>query len=101
VEELVYQLEQTRATIIIAYSSAIETAFAAARIVGLSPSRIIVLPDPSAISTPPNHSTTDELIAEGLANETAFIERKLKPGEAKTKVAFLSFSSGTTGKAKV
>ena len=31
----------------------------------------------------------------------SFEERKLEPGEAKTKLAFLNFSSGTTGKPKV
>jgi 4-coumarate--CoA ligase len=43
----------------------------------------------------------NELIAYGLAHKPNFVERRLDPGEAKTKVAFLSFSSGTTGKPKV
>jgi 4-coumarate--CoA ligase len=47
------------------------------------------------------HSTLDDLVAEGLNKEPHFVERRLQPREAKTKVAFLSFSSGTTGKPKV
>jgi acyl-coenzyme A synthetase/AMP-(fatty) acid ligase len=43
----------------------------------------------------------DDLIQNGLRSESNFVERKLQKGEAKTKVAFLSFSSGTTGKPKV
>ena len=43
----------------------------------------------------------NELIAFGLAHPPNFVERRLNPGEGKTKVAFLSFSSGTTGKPKV
>lgn len=55
---------------------------------------------------PPGSAVTvQHLIERGLgelnANGPAFIERRLAKGEAKTKVAFLSFSSGTTGKPKV
>lgn len=42
-----------------------------------------------------------DLVEEGLARPTSFVERTLAPGEAKTKLAFLSCSSGTTGKPKV
>lgn len=40
--------------------------------------------------------TIGSLIAFGM-NLPAFSQRILNPGEAKTKLAFLSFSSGTTG----
>lgn len=49
--------------------------------------------------------TVQHLIERGIgelnANGPAFVERRLAKGEAKTKVAFLSFSSGTTGRPKV
>ena len=42
-----------------------------------------------------------DLIALGRASKPNFVERKLAPGEGRTKLAFLSFSSGTTGRPKV
>ena len=42
-----------------------------------------------------------EFITYGLAHRPNFVERRLRPGEGRTKIAFLSFSSGTTGKPKV
>ena len=45
--------------------------------------------------------TVEDLIEEGLVQRQAFSERKLAPGEGKKKLAFLSFSSGTTGRPKV
>ena len=40
------------------------------------------------------------MVAEGLSKQPTFEERKLQPGEAKTKIALLNFSSGTTGRPK-
>ena len=45
--------------------------------------------------------SVDDLVKLGSESERVFEERKLLPGEAKTKLAFLNFSSGTTGKPKV
>jgi len=58
-----------------------------------------VLPSPTD-SASHAHLTLGDLVAEGLSSEPHFIERRFASGEAKTKVAFLSFSSGTTGKPK-
>ncbi|KIJ06739.1 hypothetical protein PAXINDRAFT_140455 [Paxillus involutus ATCC 200175] len=44
--------------------------------------------------------TVQALIDRGLASGDTFQERKLRSGEGKIKVAFLSFSSGTTGMPK-
>src|ERR1700683_3768261 len=52
-------------------------------------------------SSPSVQYTLEDLVAEGLNIEPHFVERRLAPREAKTKVAFLSFSSGTTGRPKV
>ncbi|KAH9081561.1 phenylacetyl-CoA ligase [Lactarius deliciosus] len=43
----------------------------------------------------------EQLIQDGLSHNTNFVERKLGEGEAKTKIAFLCLSSGTTGPPKV
>ncbi|KAI6030702.1 hypothetical protein F5J12DRAFT_954393 [Pisolithus orientalis] len=44
--------------------------------------------------------TVRGLIDQGLSAFPSFRERRLSPGEGKTKVAFLNFSSGTTGMPK-
>lgn len=63
--------------------------------------RIVVFDTPSTGS---GYTTVSQLVDEGLRlskQGKRFEELKLKPGEAKTKLAFLSFSSGTTGRPKV
>ncbi|KAF8895161.1 hypothetical protein BD779DRAFT_1668498 [Infundibulicybe gibba] len=82
--ELLYQLSTTRASILIVHPSAIHTATSAATV----------------NDAPKGHRTINELVEMGLGRPATFTEKKLKPGEAKTKLAFLSFSSGTTGKPK-
>ena len=74
-------------------SVAAEDAYA----VGLPYDRIVLLDsDPLA-----PHSNLPELIKFGLGAKQEYTERRLKPGEARTKLALLLFSSGTTGKPKV
>lgn len=70
-------------------------ALAAARAVGLTPDRVVLLAPETS-----HHCTVDMLVRGGLAQKQQFRERTFKPGEAKTKLALLSFSSGTTGKPK-
>jgi len=72
----------------------------AARAAGLPSDRIIVLDAQADASSTSLYPTISSLVDEGLAQQTTFVERRLKPGEGKTKLAFLSFSSGTTGKPK-
>jgi len=91
----------TKATVLFVHPDALEGALVAAQQVGIPFDRIIPLdtlrgPRSSAVA-PDMH----QLIAYGLAHPPSFVERRLRPGEGKTKVAFLSFSSGTTGKPKV
>jgi 4-coumarate--CoA ligase len=87
---------------IITHPVALETALAAAREAGIRSDRVILLnTNDAAGSQPGSVSTIDELVFRGLCREAHFVERTLNPGEAKTKLAFLSFSSGTTGKPKV
>ncbi|KAI0040813.1 amp dependent CoA ligase [Auriscalpium vulgare] len=99
-DELAYQLTTAKAVAIIAHPAFLSAALGAAKLVGIPPSRVIPL-DASAGPAPSNVApNVDELIKFGLANKANFQERRLNPGEAKTKLAFLSFSSGTTGKPK-
>ncbi|KAF5385033.1 hypothetical protein D9615_001355 [Tricholomella constricta] len=98
-DELVHQLRTTRAALLIIHSAFLDTAQAAAREVGLPADRIAFFqapPRPFASS----HSNLDELIKYGSSIPPIYTELRFKPGEAKTALAFLSFSSGTTGKPK-
>ncbi|EIW81329.1 amp dependent CoA ligase [Coniophora puteana RWD-64-598 SS2] len=95
-EELVYQIELTKATTIIAHSTSLEVAADAARQTGIPYERIVVIGD----SPLRQFANVDELVKEGLAARQHYVERKLRPGEGKTKLAFLNFSSGTTGRPK-
>ncbi|KAG1733050.1 uncharacterized protein EDB91DRAFT_1150224 [Suillus paluster] len=92
-EELLYQIQVVKATLIIAHPSSFHTALDAARAAGIPSDRVITFGE----STQP---TVESIIQLGLSNEPAFVERRLKKGEGKTKVAFLNFSSGTTGRPK-
>jgi 4-coumarate--CoA ligase len=94
VEELLYQIRVVKAAVIIAHSSSLHTALGAARVAGIPSDRVITFDESG-------QPTVDSIIQLGLRNKPAFVERRLKKGEAKTKVALLSFSSGTTGKPKV
>lgn len=83
----------------------IDIALAAARQCGLPADHIVVMDSKfsekveSAKAIP--YPSISDLVSEGLSTPSSFKERKLALGEAKTKLAFLSFSSGTTGKPKV
>jgi 4-coumarate--CoA ligase len=92
----------SRTSLIIAHSSTLETSLSAARIAGIPTDRIILLDRPHPH---PSHARgipcIRDLIQDSLAQEPLFLERTLDPGEGKTKVAILSWSSGTTGKPKV
>ncbi|EGO23638.1 hypothetical protein SERLADRAFT_416040 [Serpula lacrymans var. lacrymans S7.9] len=96
VEELLYQIETTKASIIITHPMSLDNALSAAKAAGVPQDRVLTFEDSPSKSL----ITVEQLILEGLAQEASFVERKLNPGEARTKVAFLNFSSGTTGKPK-
>ncbi|OCH94572.1 amp dependent CoA ligase [Obba rivulosa] len=98
-DELEYQLSITKSKAIIVHSEIYPVALAAARKVGISPERILFIDSkPKTTSSP--HFAIGDFIADGLARPPSFIERRLQPGEAKEKLAFLSLSSGTTGRPK-
>jgi hypothetical protein len=90
-----------KATVLVVHPDALEGALLAAQQVGIPFDRVIPLdtiPGPRSSTVAPD---LHQLIAYGLAHPPNFVERRLRPGEGRTKVAFLSFSSGTTGKPKV
>ena len=69
---------------------------AAARKAGIRDDRVVLFDAVAGDS----HLTVHDLVAEGLAQPRRWAEPRLKPGEAKTKLALLFFSSGTTGRPK-
>ncbi|KAF9515517.1 hypothetical protein BS47DRAFT_1293743 [Hydnum rufescens UP504] len=108
VSELGYQLMATKATLIIAHSACLSVAQETARKIQFPQDRIICLEPPNKLisekTSPRAVITVEHLIERGLSDLNIagpkFVERRLQPGEGKTKVAFLSLSSGTTGKPK-
>jgi 4-coumarate--CoA ligase len=63
----------------------LQTGLAAANAVGLSNDRVVLIEPASNTKQP--FVTLDEVIQEGLQQPGRFVERQLKPGEAKTKIA--------------
>jgi len=99
--ELQYQLEATKAKLLIVNNLSYSVAVTAAKAVALPLERIVLFDTlENSASTSYTHTTVHELVKEGLEKPQGYVERKLKRGEGKTKLAFLSFSSGTTGKPK-
>ena len=84
-EELQLQLETTKAKILFVHPSALQTGLAAAKAVGLSDDRVVLI-DPAPDGKQP-FATLDEVILEGMQQPNRFVDRKLRPGEAKTKIA--------------
>ena len=98
-DELGYQVQATKPAVVIAHPDALRVALAATRAITLPAERIVLFNvDGASYGT---HATVQDVIDEGLASITTFEERVLRPGEGKTKIAFLNFSSGTTGRPKV
>ncbi|KZS98387.1 phenylacetyl-CoA ligase [Sistotremastrum niveocremeum HHB9708] len=100
VDELVYQLQATGARVLFTHPDSLSGAKAAAEIVGLDPAAIILFEDISSQDIPHGHPVVAQLVKAGLEQPTHYLEAKLRPGEGRTKLALLCFSSGTTGKPK-
>ncbi|KAH9947836.1 amp dependent CoA ligase [Amylocystis lapponica] len=97
-DELEYQLSMTKAEAIVTSAESYPVALAVAQKAGIAPDHVVLL-DPLSDGSKPLLTVSD-LIAEGYNSRPNFVERRLKPGEGKTKLAFLCMSSGTTGKPK-
>ena len=98
-DELAYQIHATKASVVIAHPESLSVALSAARTTKLPAERIMLFNVDGASYGA--QTTVQNVIDEGLASTSTFQERALQPGEGKTKVAFLNFSSGTTGRPKV
>jgi 4-coumarate--CoA ligase len=95
----VYQIQATKASVVIAHPESLSVALSATRTTKLPAERIILFNVDGASYGA--QTTVQNVIDEGLASTSTFQERMLQPGEGKTKVAFFNFSSGTTGRPKV
>ncbi|KAL9550127.1 hypothetical protein MBANPS3_004867 [Mucor bainieri] len=92
VDELSYQLEMSRAKVIICHEENVKTALKAADRVGISSKNVFVFGDSSIHGTQPFQTA--------LLGSRRAVPEVLTYKEAKDKVAYLCFSSGTTGKSK-
>ncbi|KAI7855022.1 hypothetical protein BDC45DRAFT_507555 [Circinella umbellata] len=92
-EELAHQLEETKAKVLIAHVSNMDTAFAAAGSVGLSRSNIFVFGDNIVHGVQPYAKA---LLGDRYVELIDFES----PEQVRDTLAFLCFSSGTTGKSK-
>ncbi|KAI6014829.1 hypothetical protein BKA83DRAFT_98244 [Pisolithus microcarpus] len=97
-DELLYHVNMVKPTVLISHPDCLHTAHSAARAAGIDANRILVFDGPG--SHTPSVVTVQSLITLGLASPPSFTERRLNPGEGKTRVAFVGLSSGTTGKPK-
>ncbi|KAI0705344.1 amp dependent CoA ligase [Earliella scabrosa] len=95
-DELVYQIQTAKATVLFVHPDSLKVGLEAARTAGIRDDRIILFDKVPGDS----HITIHELVKEGLAQPKRWAEPRLKPGEGKTKLALLFFSSGTTGRPK-
>ncbi|KAI0708462.1 hypothetical protein C8Q76DRAFT_744468 [Earliella scabrosa] len=97
VEELVYQLEIARPVLLVTHPGVLGVAQSAASRLGIAQERLILLEGHLAptVSLPSISSLVEE-----HEKYPEYTEYRLRPGEAKTLVAFLYFSSGTTGNPK-
>lgn len=101
VEEFGHQIQLTKPTLIIASPELLDTVVKAGKTVGVTPQRIVSIDKASVLPPGVSRLSVVDLIAEGMKKDWVFVERRLAPGEAKTKTALYCFSSGTTGSPKV
>ncbi|KAI0270029.1 amp dependent CoA ligase [Gloeopeniophorella convolvens] len=99
-EELAYQIQTSKATTLITHIDGLQTALAAAKVSGIPEDRVILIGTPRGADSKLSERDVETLISYGLTHDANFVERRLEPGEAKTKLALLAFSSGTTGRPK-
>ncbi|KAH9889951.1 acetyl-CoA synthetase-like protein [Cubamyces lactineus] len=98
VDELVYQLQTAGASALFVHPDSLTVGLAAAHAAGIPDNRVVVFD--TACEDRDGFVTVDALVKEGLTQPKTWLEPRLKPGEGKTKLALLFFSSGTTGRAK-
>ncbi|KAI0741848.1 hypothetical protein C8Q80DRAFT_1274205 [Daedaleopsis nitida] len=97
-DKLVYQIKAAKATFLFVHPDVLPVGLEAARIAGLPDDRIVLFD----LIHSDSHLTVGDLVKAGLAQPKRHVEPRLRPGESKTKLAFLCIciSSGTTGRPK-
>lgn len=88
VDELVYQLNTTKASLLFVHSSVYKVAVGAAKACGIPSDRIVLVDNvqPAGVVGKPL-LTVEQLVNEGARLPMCFTEKKLRSGEGKTKVA--------------
>ena len=97
-EELTYQLRLVQARMLIIHPSVLPVALKGAQAVGIPPDRIVLFEPEVGFTT---YQNIQDLVTFGLEEAQQYTPLRLGPGEAKTKLALLLLSSGTTGNPKV
>lgn len=92
VEELSYQLEQTKAKVMICHEENLETALTAAARTGIQKKNIFIFGDKAVNGVQPFQTA--------LIRDREAVPEDITHEQAKEKVAYLCFSSGTTGRSK-
>lgn len=91
---MAYQLNDSGSIALITFSALLPTALKAVEDVpAISPERVYLIDGTHHKS----QQTVEELIQKGRKDKTPLEPLNLKKGESKTRLAFLSYSSGTTG----
>ncbi|KAF9259269.1 phenylacetyl-CoA ligase [Marasmius fiardii PR-910] len=101
VGEAVHHLNISRPSLLIVHPHCIAVALQAASAIQLPTSRIVLVTNPSPQATTTHGPTValrtiEELLELGSRCEPV-VEKPMRPGEAKHRIAFLTPSSGTTG----
>ncbi|TFK30835.1 amp dependent CoA ligase [Coprinopsis marcescibilis] len=99
-EELKYQLLTSNAKLMVTHPACFKVASSVANVGQLSGKKSIILLDSLGVSNADGIATVDELVTFGARRPENYKAIRFKRGEARTAVAFLSFSSGTTGSPK-
>ncbi|KAJ3341964.1 hypothetical protein HDU93_003785 [Gonapodya sp. JEL0774] len=102
-EELVYQLRDAGARVLLTHSTVLSTALEAARIAGIPTDAILLFSRDEGDLSQRMFPTIKELLVEwgGKRRTGDLVLRNFRLGkEAKERIAFLCYSSGTTGRSK-
>ena len=92
-----HQLRIAEPKLLVAHPENLRTTLDAMRELGIPEERVVLLEGNPA---PHPHPSIDQLV-QSHDKYREYAEHRLRPGEAKKTIAFLCFSSGTTGLPKV
>ncbi|KAG2010345.1 phenylacetyl-CoA ligase, variant 2 [Coprinopsis cinerea AmutBmut pab1-1] len=100
-DELSYITQESKSTLLIVHPDCLDRAIQAASKNSIPLRNVVLLEAARSSSIKGSFETIDGLISYSKSTRLiSFTEIKFAPGEAKTKIACLSFSSGTTGRPK-